>query len=162
MINMEHLLSTVGVFSTEGYHLLLFEYLHGTEHPPQYRMIPPHVSYFPTVLNIPQSTQNIPHGSHDIPHGNEHPSVLKIFPTVLNTLHGTEHIYGVRMPSSNRRHEYFMCLILFSFVRIHSESRAYLCISKFQGLLSPGATQENLTEIYARADRNLNRAAHLI
>ena len=71
---------------------------------------------------------------------------------------GTEHPHSAqKIPPQYS----LMCLILFSSARIHSESRAYLCMSKFQGLPSPPATKGNLTEIYARADRDLNRAAHL-
>ena len=44
-------MSTMGVFSTMGENLLLFEY--------------------PTVLNTPHGTHDIPHMYHDIPHSTQ-------------------------------------------------------------------------------------------
>ena len=46
----EHIMSTVGVFSTMGENLLLFEYLHGTEHPHSTHDITP------TCIMIPHGT----------------------------------------------------------------------------------------------------------
>ena len=79
------IISTVG-----GYHLLLFEYLHGTEHPHG-------------TLNILHMHHDIPHGTQitkdDIPHSTEHPTTLMIsstcimmYPMVLNIPHGTQDI----------------------------------------------------------------------
>ena len=64
-------MSTVGVFSSMGENLLLFEYPHGTEHPARYSGYPPR--YSNNKRFFLQGTEH-PHGTHDIPHGTEHPS----------------------------------------------------------------------------------------
>ena len=71
-------MSTVGMFSTVVDNLLLFEYLHGTEHPHSVHDIPHMYHDIPTVLNIPTIFKISP-------------TVIKISPTVLSTPHDTKH-----------------------------------------------------------------------
>ena len=106
-------------YTARGISSFLSEYLHSTEHPPQYSWYPPHVScIFSHFTANPPEHSKYPQGSHDTLHGNEHshgtqgisqfyhdipydtepPSWYSRYshgtqdiPTVLNTLHGTEH-----------------------------------------------------------------------
>ena len=117
---MRDLLNTVGMLSTEGgYHLLLFEYLHGTdiphsthdtltgiisyhctEHSPEYSKYPhdshdnpPMVMNTPTVLTISPTFIIISSTLLNIPHGAQDISHgTQESSTLLNTLQGTEHV----------------------------------------------------------------------
>ena len=52
-------------------------------------LYPPHVSWYPMVLNIPQNTQDIPHSTQDAPH-----STHDISHGTQSIPHDTEHSHS--------------------------------------------------------------------